>query len=59
VLSTAVEFASSSSLDLGLRAGGMERVADYPGALWILMVGIIAVLSVGDRVGHHAAARSR
>jgi len=59
VLSTAAEFAGSSSLDLGLRAGGMERVADYPGALWILMIGIIAVLSAGDRAGHYAAARSR
>jgi hypothetical membrane protein len=58
-LSTAAEFASSSSLDLGLRAGGMERVADYPGSLWILMIGIIAVLSAGTRAGHHAATRSR
>ena len=58
-LSTAAEFASSSSLDLGLRAGGMERLADYPGALWILMIGIIAVLSAGARAGHHAATRSR
>jgi hypothetical membrane protein len=31
VLYTAAEFASKSSLDLGLRAGGMERLADYPG----------------------------
>jgi hypothetical membrane protein len=59
VLSTAAEFASSSSLDLGLRAGGMERVADYPGALWILMIGIIAVLSAGARASHQAALRSR
>jgi hypothetical membrane protein len=59
VLSTAAESASSSSLDLGLRAGGMERVADYPGTLWILMIGIIAVLSAGARAGHHAAPRSR
>ena len=58
VLSTAAEFASKSSLDLGLRAGGMERVADYPGALWILMIGIIAVLSAGAR-GQDAAPRSR
>jgi len=59
VLSTAAEFASSSSLDLGLRAGGMERVADYPGGLWILMIGLIAALSAGARAGHHAAPRSR
>jgi hypothetical membrane protein len=55
VLSTAAEFASNSSLDLGLKAGGMERLADYPGALWILMIGLIAALSAG----HHAAPRSR
>ena len=59
VLSTAAEFASNSSLDLGLRAGGMERLADYPGALWILMIGIIAVLSAGARAGHHTALHSR
>jgi hypothetical protein len=59
VLSTAAEFASRSSLDLGLRAGGMERVADYPGALWILLIGLIAVLSAASRAGHHAAPRSR
>jgi hypothetical membrane protein len=58
-LSTAAEFATDSSLDLGLRAGGMERLADYPGALWILMIGIIAVLSAGAHAGHHAALRSR
>jgi len=58
-LSTAAEFASSSSLDLGLRAGGMERVADYPGSLWILMIGIIAVLSAGARAGRPAAPRLR
>jgi hypothetical protein len=58
-LSTAAEFATNSSLDLGLRAGGMERLADYPGALWILMIGVIAVLSSGAHAGHHAAPRSR
>src|SRR3984957_1488835 len=57
-LSTAAEFASSSTLDLGLRAGGMGRLADYPGALWILMIGVIAVLSAGTRAGRHAAPRS-
>ena len=59
VLSTAAEFASNSSLDLGLRAGGMERLADYPGSVWILMIGLIAVLSAGARAGHQAAPRSR
>jgi hypothetical membrane protein len=43
-LSTTAEFAGSS-LYLGLGVGGMERVADYPGSLWLLMIGIIAVLS--------------
>jgi len=43
----------------GIGVGGMERLADYPGALWILMIGIIAVLSAGARAGHHAATRSR
>jgi hypothetical protein len=55
-LSTAAEF-GGSSLDLGLGPGGMERIADYPGSLWILMIGIIAVLSA--RAGHHAAPSSR
>jgi len=26
----------------------MERVADYPGSLWLLMIGIIAVMSAGN-----------
>ncbi len=43
-LSTTAEFAGSA-LYLGLGAGGMERVADYPGNLWILIIGIIAALS--------------
>ena len=54
VLSTSAEFAGSS-LYLGLGAGGMERVADYPGSLWLLMMGIIAVLSTGPHVGDRAA----
>jgi hypothetical membrane protein len=47
-LSTAAEFAGSS-LYLGLGPGGMERIADYPGSLWLLMTGIIAVLSLNTR----------
>ena len=43
----------------GLGVGGMERVSDYPASLWVLMIGIIAVLSAGTRAGHHAATRSR
>jgi len=26
---------------------GMERISDYPASLWVLMIGIIAVLSAG------------
>jgi hypothetical membrane protein len=47
VLSTAGQFAGSS-LYLGLGVGGMERVSDYPASLWVLMIGIIAVLSAGS-----------
>jgi hypothetical membrane protein len=53
-LFTTAEFAGSS-LYLGLGAGGMERVADYPGSLWLLMIGIIAVLSAGARLRGHPA----
>jgi hypothetical protein len=28
----------------------MERVSDYPASLWVLMIGIIAVLSAGTLV---------
>jgi hypothetical protein len=56
-LYTTAEFAGSS-LYLGLGAGGMERVADYPGSLWLLMIGIIAVLSATTRRGRRAAGAS-
>jgi hypothetical membrane protein len=49
VLSTAGQF-GGSSLYLGLGVGGMERVSDYPASLWVLMIGIIAVLSAGTLV---------
>lgn len=42
VLSTGVEFAGSS-LYLGLGIGGAERLASYPGSLWMLWIGIIAM----------------
>jgi hypothetical membrane protein len=54
-LSTAGQFAGSA-LYLGLGAGGMERVADYPGSLWVLMIGILAALTTAGRGQHHAAA---
>jgi hypothetical membrane protein len=56
-LSTTAEFAGSS-LYLGLGADGMERVADYPGSLCLLMIGIIAVLSASTRSGDRAAPHS-
>ena len=44
VLSIGGEFAGSS-LYLGLGVGGAERLASYPGSLWMLMIGIIAMFS--------------
>ena len=44
VLSTGGEVAGSS-LYLGLGVGGAERLASYPGSLWMLMIGIIAMFS--------------
>jgi hypothetical membrane protein len=57
VLSTAGQFAGSS-LYLGLGAGGMERVADYPGSLWVLVIGVIAVTLTGTRGRHNAVPAS-
>jgi hypothetical membrane protein len=42
VLSTGGEFAGTSA-NLGLGVGGAERLASYPGSLWLLMIGIIAM----------------
>jgi hypothetical membrane protein len=44
VLSTAGQF-GGSFLYLGLGAGGMERIADYPGSIWVLLIGVLAVFS--------------
>jgi hypothetical membrane protein len=41
-LSVAGQF-GSTALYLGLGVGGMERVATYPGNLWVLLVGIAAI----------------
>jgi hypothetical membrane protein len=41
-LSTAGQYAGSSAY-LGLGVGGAERLASYPGTLWMLMIGIIAM----------------
>jgi hypothetical membrane protein len=48
VLSTAAQFAGPE-LYLGLGVGGMERVSDYPGSLWVLLIGIVAVSSTCHR----------
>jgi hypothetical membrane protein len=44
LLSTAGQYAGSS-LYLGLGVGGAERLASYPGSLWMLLIGIIAMFS--------------
>ena len=44
VLSTGGQYAGSSAY-LGLGVGGAERLASYPGSLWMLMIGIIAMFS--------------
>lgn len=44
VLSTGGEFSGSSAY-LGLGVGGAERLASYPGTLWMLMIGVIAMVS--------------
>jgi hypothetical protein len=35
-----------SALYIGLRVGGMERVASYPATLWTVIVGVMAVTGV-------------
>ncbi len=56
VLSTGGEFAGSSFSYLGLGVGGAERLASYPGSLWMLMIGIIAMFSVRAWQGFRAGA---
>jgi hypothetical protein len=41
IVSTAGQYAGSPAY-LGLGAGGAERLASYPGSLWILAAGIAA-----------------
>lgn len=48
LLSTAAQLAGPR-LDLGLGVGGMERISDYPGSLWVLLIGIVAMTSLGHR----------
>lgn len=56
VLSTAGQFAGPS-LYFGLGVGGIERVADYPAAVWKLMIGIIAIGSIAGTFRHDAGRR--
>ncbi len=52
-LSTAGQFAPA--LYLGLGAGGAERLAGYPGNLWMLVVGALALAARRAPVGAHEA----
>lgn len=51
VLWTAAQTAGSA-LDLGLGTGGMERLADYPTDIWLVVVGIMALLTTRERTAH-------
>jgi hypothetical membrane protein len=55
VLSTGGEFAGSS-LYLGLGVGGAERLASYPGTLWMLMIGVIAMFGARTWQGFRSGA---
>jgi hypothetical membrane protein len=57
-LSTAGQYAGSS-LYLGLGVGGAERLASYPGTLWMLLIGIIAMFSTGTWQSFRSGAGSR
>lgn len=48
VLSTAGQFAPA--LHLGLGSGGAERLAGYPGNLWMLVVGLLAAVARGPAI---------
>jgi hypothetical membrane protein len=41
--------AGHTALYLGLGSGGMERLADYPSDLWLLLVGLIALLATREQ----------
>jgi hypothetical protein len=53
VLSTAGQF--SSALYLGLGVGGSERLAGYPGNLWMLIIGALALARLGGYSGSLSA----
>jgi hypothetical membrane protein len=61
---TAAQYAGSA-LNLGLGNGGMERVAGYPGSLWMLVIGIALVshprrraTRAANRIPDHSKARN-
>jgi hypothetical membrane protein len=60
ILSTAAQTAGSA-LDLGLGTGGMERLAGYPGTIWMAVVGLVVLATVrpavirSDRAGRRGA----
>lgn len=58
VLSAAAQYAGSSAY-LGLGVGGSERLASYPGNLWILMIGIIAMFLTGTWASFRSGAGAR
>ena len=58
VLSTAGEFAGSP-LYLGLGVGGAERLASYPGSLWMLGIGVVAMFSTRTWQNFRPAAAAR
>lgn len=57
-LSTAGQYAGSS-LYLGLGVGGAERLASYPGSLWMLMIGITAIFSAGTLTSFRSGVRAQ
>jgi hypothetical membrane protein len=51
VLSTAGQVVGPS-VYFGLGVGGIERLADYPGNVWTVLIGIVAIAWVFGLVGH-------
>jgi hypothetical membrane protein len=51
VLSTAGQIVGPAAY-LGLGVGGMERVGDYPGNVWTVLIGIVAITWVFGLAGH-------
>jgi hypothetical membrane protein len=49
ILWTAAQYAGPA-LDLGLGTGGMERLADYPTNVWLIIVGLVALLTTRGQI---------